>query len=90
MTQEFVMTIARRTMEMTFLVAAPALAVAMIAGVLISLFQAVTQLQEMTLTFVPKIALTGIALIVFGPWMLQMLLDFMVQMLSTYPLMLAQ
>lgn len=90
MTQEFVMTIARRTMEMTFLVAAPALGVAMIAGVLISLFQAVTQLQEMTLTFVPKIALTGIALIVFGPWMLQMLLDFMVQMLSTYPLMLAQ
>ncbi|MBI2891017.1 MAG: flagellar biosynthesis protein FliQ [Nitrospirae bacterium] len=90
MTQEFVMTIARRTMEVTFLVAAPALGVAMIAGILISLFQAMTQLQEMTLTFVPKIALTGLALIIFGPWMLQMLLDFMVEMLSTYPQLMLQ
>lgn len=90
MNQEFVMTVARRTMEMTFLIAAPALGVAMVAGLLISLFQAMTQLQEMTLTFVPKIALTGIALIVFGPWMLQMLMDFMVLMLSTYPQTLTQ
>lgn len=58
------------------MVAAPILLLAMVIGLLISIFQVVTQIQEMTLTFVPKLVAVGIGIIIFGPWMLSVVLNF--------------
>ncbi|MCS6830872.1 MAG: flagellar biosynthetic protein FliQ [bacterium] len=66
-------------------IALPVLLFGMVAGVLVSLFQAVTQIQEVTLTFVPKIAAVVIALVIFGPWMLATMVAFMVRLLSFVP-----
>ena len=52
---------------------APVLAISLVIGFLISIFQAVTSIQEQTMTFVPKIFVTGVALIVFGPWMMRVM-----------------
>jgi flagellar biosynthesis protein FliQ len=59
-----------------FLIAAPILGTALAIGVTVSIFQAVTQVNEMTLTFVPKFIGVFVALIIFGPWMLETLLNF--------------
>ncbi len=59
--------------------------VSMIVGLVISIFQAVTQIQEMTLTFVPKILVTILTLIVAGPWMLSVLMDFTVGLFTSIP-----
>ena len=61
---------------------APMLAFGLAAGLLMSIFQATTQIQEQTLAFVPKIAAVIIALLIFGPWMLTTILDFTSQVLS--------
>jgi flagellar biosynthetic protein FliQ len=66
-------------------VALPVLIFGMVAGVLVSLFQAVTQIQEVTLTFVPKMVAVAVAIVIFGPWMLATMVAFMVQLLSFVP-----
>jgi flagellar biosynthetic protein FliQ len=60
-----------------FLVAAPVLLVSMVVGLVISIIQAVTQIQEPTLTFIPKIVASALAILFFGPFMLAVLTDFM-------------
>ena len=67
-----------RAVQTALLLAAPALALSLAAGFVISIFQAVTSIQEQTLTFVPKIFLTGIALVIFGPWMYRVMNDYAV------------
>ena len=64
---------AMRSIQTALTLAAPVLAVTLVIGFLISIFQAVTSIQEQTLTFVPKILVTGLALVVFGPWMVQVM-----------------
>ena len=76
MTIEFVTSLAREALLITLLISAPMLGLALFVGVLISIFQAITQIQEMTLTFVPKIIVTILATIVFGPWILRIMLNF--------------
>ncbi len=76
MTPEMVITIGRDAITTMLLVAAPMLISGLIIGVTISLFQAVTQIQEMTLTFIPKIVIVAVSLLVFLPWMTNLLLDF--------------
>ena len=76
MTIEFVTSLAREALLITLLISAPMLGLALLVGVLISIFQAITQIQEMTLTFVPKIIVTILATIVFGPWILRIMLNF--------------
>ena len=76
MSMEFVTSLGRDALLVVLLVCAPLLGFALLVGVTISIFQAVTQIQEMTLTFVPKIIITFIALIVFGPWIIRILLNF--------------
>jgi len=71
-----VMAIARETLLTTILLAAPPLGVGLLVGLIISMFQAVTQIQEQTLTFVPKLLAIFISLLVFGPWMLKILTEF--------------
>lgn len=76
MTQEAVMTLAQSALAVTVVLAAPVLLVSMVIGLVVSIFQAVTQINEMTLTFIPKIAGIFVALVVLGPWMMATLLGF--------------
>ena len=85
MTPETVMTIATQAMKMTLLLAGPLLLVALVAGLAISLFQAATQINEMTLSFIPKIIAVFIAIIIAGPWMLNLLLDYVRTVFTNLP-----
>ena len=76
MTPETIITLGQRAMELAILVSAPLLLAALIVGVLISLFQAATQINEMTLSFVPKLLVLVAVLLLAGPWMLELLVDF--------------
>jgi flagellar biosynthetic protein FliQ len=67
------------------LVCLPVLGLTMLVGLAISILQVVTQVQEMSLTFVPKLVVAGISIIVFGPWMLRTLCQFAVQLWSQIP-----
>ena len=78
-------TISKEALMVTLLVSAPLLAAGLVVGVLVSLFQAVTQIQEMTLTFVPKILAVSAALFVFLPWMLTTLVQFTRHVFETLP-----
>ncbi len=85
MTEAFVMTLGRDALVMALMVAAPMLGVSLAVGLIISLFQAMTQINELTLTFVPKIVGFGIVLLLLGPWMLQQLIRFTAQILNMLP-----
>ncbi|MBS1716367.1 MAG: flagellar biosynthesis protein FliQ [Armatimonadetes bacterium] len=76
MDQGQVLELARQAMQTTLYVAMPILAVSLFVGVLISVFQAITQVQEMTLTFVPKLICIGLAVLFLGSWMLTQLVGF--------------
>jgi len=76
MTPEFVLELARQTLEVLLAVSLPTLLLSLIVGVAISIFQSVTQIQEMTLSFVPKIVTTFLSLLIFGSWMMTKLVDF--------------
>jgi flagellar biosynthetic protein FliQ len=76
MSQEFVVNLAREALVLALLLAAPALGLGLLVGLVISIFQATTQIQEQTLTFVPKIVAVLLSLILFGSWMLTTLMDF--------------
>ena len=71
-----VIAVSKDALIVTLLVSAPLLAAGLVVGVLVSIFQAVTQIQEMTLTFVPKILAVSAALFLFLPWMLTTLVQF--------------
>jgi flagellar biosynthetic protein FliQ len=85
MTPESVMTIGRTAMEVCLMVAAPMLLVALIIGLVVSIFQAATQINEATLSFIPKLVGIFVALIVAGPWMLSVMLDYMRQVFTGIP-----
>lgn len=76
MEQGIVLDLGRQAMMVAFMVTLPLLAVSLFVGVAISVFQAVTQVQEMTLTFVPKLILAGLVLLAAGSWMLTTLVNF--------------
>lgn len=67
------------------LIGAPILGLSMLVGLLISILQVVTQVQEMSLTFIPKIVTVGIVLVVFGPWMLKKLTTFASSVIGNIP-----
>jgi flagellar biosynthetic protein FliQ len=85
MNPETVMTMGRQAMEVTLLVAAPLLLVALVIGLIVSIFQAATQINESTLSFIPKLVGVFVALVVAGPWMLSVMLDYMRQVLTGIP-----
>lgn len=68
-----------------FLVAMPVLGLTMLVGVAISILQVITQVQEMSLTFVPKLVTAGVAILMFGPWMLRTLCQFATQLWTNIP-----
>jgi flagellar biosynthetic protein FliQ len=85
MTQDTVMTLAAQAMWMTILLAAPLLLSALVVGLLVGMFQAATQINEMTLSFIPKLGILVVALLIFGPWMLGSLVAFTQQLISSIP-----
>lgn len=85
MTPETVMTIAQRAMEMTLMLAAPLLLVALIVGLLVGVFQAATQINEMTLSFIPKLLGMATALVIAGPWMLKQLVSYTQSLIESIP-----
>lgn len=85
MTPGTVMEIGRQAIEATLMVSAPILLTALAIGLLISIFQAATQLNEATLQFVPKLVAMLLALVFAGPWMLQYLIDYIRQLLGSIP-----
>jgi len=85
MTPEFVVNIAQEAIKTTILVAMPTLLMGLGVGLLISIFQAVTQIQEMTLTFIPKILIILLGLLFFSSWMLQQLMTFSISTFEQIP-----
>lgn len=85
MTPETILTLGQRGLELAIIVAAPLLLTGLGVGVLISLFQAATQINEMTLTFVPKLLAIAAVLILVGPWMLHKMVDFTVTLFRDIP-----
>ncbi len=87
MTQEMVISIGREALTLTLLVSAPMLLLALVVGLAISIFQAVTQINEVTITFIPKIIAVSVALLVFLPWMIHMVVDFTTRLYALIPTM---
>ena len=85
MNVETVIAIGRSALELTVALAGPVLLFGLVAGLVVSVFQALTQVNEMTLTFIPKIAATAAALILFGPWMIAQLLSFTTTLFTSLP-----
>ena len=85
MTPESVMSMGRQAMEVTLMVAAPMLLVALIIGLIVSIFQAATQINEQTLSFIPKLVGIFAAMVIAGPWMLSVMLDYMRQLFAGIP-----
>ena len=85
MTPEFVVNFAKEAIKVTIFVSMPMLLLGLIVGLAISIFQAVTQIQEMTLTFVPKILIVLVSLLFFASWMLEQLMQFTMTTINQIP-----
>lgn len=88
MNENFVVGIITDALTTVIKVSAPVLLVSLVIGLIISIFQATTQIQEQTLTFVPKIIAVFASIIIFGSWMLHMLMDFTTRMINLIPTLL--
>ncbi len=85
MTDGGVLELAQRSLALALMICAPVLGLGVIVGLTVSVFQAATQIQEMTLSFVPKIIAMAATLVVFGPWMLKSLVTFTTKLLISIP-----
>jgi flagellar biosynthetic protein FliQ len=85
MTPENVMDLAHRMLLVTSMIAAPLLLIALVAGLVIGMFQAATQINESTLSFIPKLLLLVLTLFVTGPWILRVLTDFTRDLYTSIP-----
>lgn len=88
MTPEAVMTIGQQAIQVTLMISAPLLLSALLIGLIVSIFQAATQINEMTLSFIPKLLGIFIVLIFTGPWMLTMMVDYMQRLFGNIPWMI--
>ncbi|WP_300668931.1 flagellar biosynthesis protein FliQ [Desulfoluna sp.] len=86
MTPEFVVTFAKESIILTLLLSAPMLLLGLIVGLLISIFQAVTSIQEMTLSFVPKLVAVLLGFLFFMPWMLEKITSFTIRVIENIPM----
>lgn len=84
MSPETVMELSRQAVKLTLLVSLPILAIGLVVGVLVSLFQAATQIQEMTLTFVPKIVSIFLGLLLLLPWIMNQIMGFTADLLGNW------
>ncbi|MDR1163781.1 MAG: flagellar biosynthesis protein FliQ [Candidatus Accumulibacter sp.] len=88
MTPESVMNLGRQAIEMAILISAPLLLTSLVIGLIISIFQAATQINEQTLTFIPKLLGTFCVLAFAGPWILRQLIDFIRRLIESIPFMI--
>jgi flagellar biosynthetic protein FliQ len=79
------MTIGSRALEITLLLAAPLLIVALVTGLIIGAFQAATQINEQTLSFIPKLLAMALAVVVSGPWMLKVIMSYTRELFESIP-----
>jgi flagellar biosynthetic protein FliQ len=86
MTPEFITGFFLQAVKTAIMLAAPMLSVGLVVGILVSMFQAATQINEMTLVFVPKMLAVALALLVFFPWMLRVVTDFVQNMFNNIPM----
>ncbi len=87
MNEDIVYFLSKETIKLTATVAAPLLISSLVIGLIVSIFQAITQINEATLTFIPKILIIGLVLVILGPWMLDQLTTFTIELMqniSTY------
>ena len=85
MTDAGVLELAQRSVALCLMICAPVLGFGLVVGLIVSVFQAATQIQEMTLTFVPKILASAAALVLFGPWMLRSMVTFTSKLFTCLP-----
>jgi flagellar biosynthetic protein FliQ len=85
MTPETVLTVAGRALEITLLLSAPLLLTALLVGLLVGVFQAATQINEMTLSFIPKLLGMAAAIVIAGPWMLKVLVSYTRELIMSIP-----
>ncbi len=88
MSPESVMTLSQQAVEITIMVSAPLLLAALVTGLLVSIFQAATQINEMTLSFIPKLLAMFVATVVAGPWMLGVMMEYMQRLYANIPWMM--
>lgn len=85
MTPDSVLDIGQRALEVTTLLAGVILMPALMVGLVVAMFQAATQINEMTLTFIPKLIIVVVVLMLAGPWMLQLITDFTIELIESIP-----
>ena len=85
MTPETVLSLGQQALYVTALLAAPMLIAVLMVGLLVGMFQAATQINEMTLSFIPKLGILALMVLLFGPWMLTTLVDFMRRIFESIP-----
>ena len=85
MTPEFVTDLGIEALKMIGLLAGPLLLAGLVIGLMVSIFQAVTSIQEMTLTFIPKMVVVGVALLFLLPWMLELMTEYTTRMITEIP-----
>tara|TARA_Y100000588_G_scaffold373613_2_gene447667 strand:+ start:225 stop:494 length:270 start_codon:yes stop_codon:yes gene_type:complete len=85
MTPEYVVKLGQDTLMLVLHIAGPVLVVALVVGLMVSIFQAVTQIHEMTLTFIPKILAVVAVVMLIMPWMMRRMLDFTIQIIQSIP-----
>jgi flagellar biosynthetic protein FliQ len=86
--QDVVINVGMQAMQLAFKVAMPLLLVGLVIGLVVSVFQAVTQIQEQTLTFIPKVVGMGVVLVIAGPWMLSEIITYTQELYSSIPTMI--
>lgn len=85
MTQSMAVDLARDALMMTILIASPMLAIGLVVGLLVSVVQTTTSIQEQTLTFVPKLFAILFSIALFGPWMIRMMTEYVTKLITTLP-----
>ncbi len=88
MTPELIMTIGQRALEITILLAAPLLLAGLVIGLLVGVFQAATQINESTLSFIPKLLGMAATLVIAGPWMLKLIVSYTRELFESIPSMI--
>ena len=87
MTDAAALEVTQRALMLAIMISAPVLGIGLVVGLVVAVFQAATQINEMTLTFIPKIAAVAAALVLFGPWMLNKLVSFTSGLIQSIPTM---
>jgi flagellar biosynthetic protein FliQ len=90
MTDELVMRLGQEALKTTAMVSAPLLGSALVVGLIVSIFQAITQINEATLTFVPKMIVIGIVVLLAGPWMIEIITVYAQNLFDSLPLMVRE